>query len=106
MPQPKKHASSADRQKAYRKRCARARQAEMNGKGLPPLPVIANMPGWPRWNASINAAHELVDRTVEEMQEYFGERTQAWQEGERGGKHQERLDAAQTALDALADFNL
>jgi hypothetical protein len=39
------------------------------------------------------------------MQEYFDERSEEWQEGERGGEHQERIDAAQTALDALADLN-
>ena len=106
MPQPKKHASSADRQKDYRKRCARARQVELTGKGLPPLPAIATMPGRQRWSASLNAAHELVERTVEEMQEYFDERSEEWQEGERGEEHQERIDAVQTALDALAEITL
>lgn len=89
---------------AYRKRCARARQTELNGKGLPPLPAISTMPGWPRWNASINAALALVERTVEEMQEYFDERSEEWQEGERGGEHQEKIDTTQAVLDAFADL--
>ena len=105
MPQPRKHASPADRQSAYRKRCVRTRQIELAGKGLPPLPAIATMPGWPRWNASLNAARVLVERTVEEMREYFDERSEEWQEGERGAEYQERIDAVQTALDALDELN-
>ena len=41
------------------------------------------MLGWPRWNAAIEAARELVERTVEEMQEYFDDRSEDWQESER-----------------------
>jgi hypothetical protein len=40
------------------------------------------------------------------MQEYFDERSEEWQEGERGEEHQERIDAVQTALDALAEITL
>jgi len=75
----------------------------MAGKGLPPLPAIATMPGCTRWNASLSAAQALIERTVEEMQDYFDERSEEWQEGERGGEHKERIDAIQTALDALTE---
>lgn len=103
MPQPKQHASNANRQKSYRKRCAQARNAELAGKGLPTLPAISTMPGWPRWNASANMAHELIDQTLNEMQEYFDDRSQEWQESERGGQHQQRIDAVEAALSALTE---
>lgn len=104
MPQERKYASSAGRQAAYRKRCERTRQLELAAKGLPALPAISTMPGLPRWNASLNTARELVERTVDEMQEYFDERSEEWQEGERAEGHQEKIDSVQTLLDAFGDL--
>jgi hypothetical protein len=65
---------------------------------LPTLPAISTIPGWPRWNASIEAARELIERTVEEMQEYFDDRSEEWQESERAEEHQERIDSVQGLL--------
>ncbi len=104
MPQHRLHASAAARQAAYRARCTRARQVELASKGLPSLPAISTIPGWPRWNAAIEAARELVERTVEEMQEYFDDRSEDWQESERAEQHQEKLDTVQTLLDAFGDL--
>jgi hypothetical protein len=104
MPQERKHASSAGRQAAYRKRCERARRIELAAKGLPALPAISTMPGFRRWNASIETARELIERTVDEMQEYFDERSEEWQESERAEEHQEKIDSAQTLLDAFGDL--
>ena len=104
MPQPRKHACGAVRQAAYRKRCERARELVLASKGLPQLPAITTMPGWPRWNASLNTARELVERTVEEMQDYFDDRSDTWQESERGEDHQERLASTEAVLDALAEL--
>ena len=67
MPQPKRHASGALRQAAYRARYKRTRQTELAAKGLPTLPAIPTMPGWPRWNASSSAASELLSCTIGEM---------------------------------------
>jgi hypothetical protein len=104
MPQPRYHATAAARQAAYRKRCEKVRKGELVAKGLPALPAISTMPGWSRWNASLAAARELVERTVEEMQQYFDERSEAWQDSERAEEHQEKLDSAQTLLDAFGDL--
>ena len=64
------------------------------------------MPGWPRWNAAIEAARELVERTVEEMQDYFDARSDDCQERERAEQHQEKLDTVQTLLGAFGDLAL
>jgi hypothetical protein len=104
MPQPKKHASPAARQAAYRQRCEQALQVTLAGKGLPALPVIATMPGWPRWNASFRSAHDLIAETLGEMQDYFEDRSDAWKDGERGEEHQEKTASLEAILDALSDL--
>lgn len=106
MPQRKLHASAAARQDSYRKRCENARRIELAVKGLPSLPAISTLPGWPRWKASIDAARVLLDQTLDEMQDYFDDRSEAWQEGERGDEHQERIAAVEVAIDAMSDLNL
>lgn len=102
MPQQQKHASHAARQAAYRDRCRRARQIELTTKGLPALPAISNIPGWPRWNATLKTAHGLLEQALGEMQEYFDDRLEAWQEGQRGEEHQERIDELEEVTDALS----
>ena len=104
MPQSKKYDSPAGRQAAYRMRCQRARQNQASAKGLPSLPSLATMPGWPRWNATFRMAHALLDGAVTEMQDYFDDRSDAWQESERGEDHQERTESAEAVRDALDDL--
>ncbi len=104
MPQPKTHASAAARQAAYRKRCEQARRAALVAKGLPSLPAIASLPGWKRWNASFEAAQELIENTLDEMREYYDDRSEAWQESDRGDEHQERISTVEEALDALGSL--
>ncbi len=104
MPQLREHANAAARQAAYRKRCERERRLVLASKGLPQLPAISTMPGWPRWNASLSKARELVERTVEEMQEYFDERSEEWQDGEKAVVFQERIDEVQAMLDEMGQM--
>jgi hypothetical protein len=101
MPQPPVHASHAARQAAYRKRQEVARAAELRAKGLPALPAIPTMPGDARWNRAVEHARQLLNDTLEEMQSYSDDRTEAWQEGERAEALRQRLDALQESLDAL-----
>ncbi len=104
MPQPKKHASHAARQAAYRIRCEQERREALAAKGLPALPAIPNMPGWPRWNASFATAQELIADTLSQMQDYFDDRSESWQDGERGEEHQEKIASVEAVLDALSDL--
>jgi len=104
MPQPKKHASPAARQAAFRARHEQARLLALAAKGLPSLPQVASMPGWPRWNATFRMAHDLIDSAVNEMQDYYDERSEAWQESERGEEHQERVASAEAVLEALGEL--
>ena len=103
MPQARKYATRAEQQVAYRQRCEKARKAEMAAKGLPSLPAIATLPGWPRWN--LNAAHELLACTLEEMQDYFNDRSEVWQESERGEEHQEKIASLEAVIDGISDLS-
>jgi hypothetical protein len=105
MPQVRKYATRAEQQVAYRKRCEQARKAELARKGLPSLPAIATLPGWPRWNASLKAAQELLTCTLDEMQDYYSDRSEAWQESERGEEHQERIASLETVIDSLGELS-
>jgi hypothetical protein len=106
MPQPRKHASAAARQAAYRTRREQGRQVELYAKGLPALPAIATLPGWPRWKASFVAAQALLTSALGEMQDYYDERSEAWQEGDRGEDYQERLALVEAAVDAVGELTL
>jgi len=62
------------------------------------------MPGTARWTAAIGKARSLLDIVQTEMQSYYDDRSQVWQEGERGEIFQERIASVESVLDALADL--
>ena len=104
MPQQRKHNTNATRQAAYRARREQARQIALTQKGLPSLPAIPTLPGWTRWNASFTAAHALIAESLSEMQSYFDDRSETWQESERGEEHQEHIASVEAALDAVGEL--
>jgi hypothetical protein len=62
------------------------------------------MPGWPRWNAAFAHAQELVADALREMQDYFEDRSESWQDGERGEEHQEKIASVEAVLEALSEL--
>jgi|SRR6478609_8471833 len=105
MPTPRRYASQAERQAAYRRRQAEARGKEQAAKGLPPLPAIASLPGHARWQGLLGQAGLLLRTVQEEMQEYYDGRSQSWQEGERGEAFREHLQAVQEVQEAAEDLS-
>jgi len=103
MPQPRSHVSHAARQAAYRRRREEARRSEQAAKGLPSLPVIAGLPGTVRWRSTTLMAVGLLNTVADEMEMYFDERSEAWQESERGEARQERTDAIRQIVESLED---
>jgi hypothetical protein len=101
MPTPRKHKDAAACQAAYRKRQAEARRLEMKRKGLPDLPPIPTMPGERRWWTMLCEATALVQMVLDEREAYYDDRSEEWQESEKGDAFQERTDAVQAAMDAL-----
>ena len=103
MPQQRKHANNAHRQAAYRARLEKAGESALAAKGLPALPRLASVPGNARWRAALQGCARLLNLVRDEMADYFDDRSEAWQEGERGTAHQERVDAIDDLLSALED---
>lgn len=104
MPQQRKYNTNAARQEAYRVRREQEHQTALAAKGLPSLPAIATLPGWARWNASFTAAHALIADSLSQMQGYYDDRSESWQESQRGEEHQERIASVEAALDALSEL--
>ena len=104
MPRPREHATPAARQAAYRLRCKQGRQATRMVQIVPSHPAIPAVPGRPRWDALATTAHELIASRLHEMQEYYDDRSERWQESERGEQYQEQIDSTEAVLEALGDL--
>src|SRR5437870_8115676 len=98
MPTPKQYASPAQRQQAYRQRQQQARLLERQEKGLPALPAIASLPGQRRWQALLAQAHAALVCVHSEMQTYYDQRSDAWQESLRGEALLERIESIETLM--------
>lgn len=103
MPTPRRFQTNADRQAAYRQRAAETRRQELQRKGLPPTPAIPSMPGNARWNALLALAAEATATVAAEMESYFEDRSEEWQEGEKGETFTERLDEVRSAAESVAE---
>ncbi len=105
MPQPRKHENPAHRQAAYRARTEQARASQLRERGLPDLPAIATIPGTIRWNAMFRYTEAMLWTAQAEMTNYYDDRSEAWQESDRGVEHQERLAAVEALVEALAELD-
>jgi hypothetical protein len=101
MPTPKKHNNNAQRQAAYRKRQELARRIECQRGGLPPLPVIPTMPGTRRWTHMLEHARTFFEAVKQERDDYYDERSEAWQDSDKGSDFQEDTEALDAVLDAI-----
>jgi len=101
MPQLRIHASHAQRQAAYHKRCQEARKRQLEEKGLPALPALPTVPGTARWKQCVANATQLLNMVADEMEAYFDDRSETWQESEKAEDFHERLDAVREICDAL-----
>ena len=70
-----------------------------------PYPAVATLPGNARWRALLGHAHLLLLTVQEEMQEYHDQRTETWQESDRGEVFRERLEAIQAAQSAVEEVS-
>jgi hypothetical protein len=106
VPQPKKYASHAKRQAAYEKRRKEARLKQLQEMGLPALPVLPTIPGMARWRKAIANAQELLALVEREMESYYDERSETWQDSERGDEFRNRLDTVRDARSNLDDLSI
>jgi len=104
MPQPRKYATEADRQAAYRRRCEDSRRRQIGAKGLPPLPVLPTVPGTVRWKAALEHARLLVASIGQEMENYYGDRSELWQDSDKGEEFTARLEAIQELHEQIEEI--
>jgi hypothetical protein len=62
------------------------------------------MPSMSRWTTALAHAYDLLNSTQGEMQAYFDERSDTWQESEKGEEFQRKIDSVQEAINALDDI--
>jgi len=101
MPQHRQHADNAAKQRAYRTRHAQARLSEQQAKGLPPAPPLPTLPSRARWQALLDQARLFLETARDEMQTYYDDRSETWQQSERAATLADHLDSLGQALDAL-----
>ena len=107
MPTPRQYKSAAERQAAYQKRKDAARDEELRGKGLPSLPLISTMPGTRRWKGMLDLARALVQGVCDERESCYDDRSEEWQESERGEtflENSEPIGEAREALDGISEL--
>ena len=102
MPTPKVYENDAARQKAFRDRQKAARDAAI-AEGAPKAAAVPTMPSTGRWNALISQARAALDTCREEMQEYYDERSEEWQESEKAEQMQQRIEALESIIGELDD---
>jgi hypothetical protein len=64
------------------------------------------MPSTARWKALHDQARAAVQTMVDEMTAYQGDRSEQWQESDRGTEFDAKLQDAGELLDALDAFSL
>lgn len=105
MPQPRKYATRAQQQAAYRQRCAATQSKVLAQKGLPLLPAIPSMPGTARWNAMVEHACQLLSDAIEEMKDYHYYRTERWQASFTGEEFLEKVEHLKRIRARLEDID-
>ena len=98
MPTPLQHLNIAAKQKAYRARQAQVRNQEQLAKGMPRAAPISTMPSPKRWNAQIELARVALETVQQEMQDYHADRSELWQESEKGADFLQRVEAIEEML--------
>jgi len=104
MPQPRKHGSQAQRQAAYQQRQREALKSLLQQKGLPALPAVPTIPGTARWRRAIESAVKFLATVEEEMQQYYSDRSEVWQESERAEEFQSRIDTVAEARGVVEEL--
>jgi len=104
MPQLRLHRNPAARQAAYRRRQSDALLQQQRAKGLPAMPAVPTIPGTARWTAATEMAARLLSDVADEMEAYYDDRSEEWQQDQRGETHQERIDTLQEVVGNLNDI--
>jgi hypothetical protein len=105
MPTPKRHENAAARQQAYRERRKLGRLSSLSSRNLPLASAIAAIPSTARWKELRRQAEAALKTLLDEMENYQDQRSENWQEGDKGQAFQEVIDRAEEALDAVRNID-
>lgn len=103
MPQQLIYANRAAQQAAYRARQLQSVKDLLSLKGLPPMPVIASMPGRARWDALTSRGSLFLQMALEEMKSYHDNRSEAWQDGPKSDELKAKIECIENALTQLQE---
>jgi hypothetical protein len=73
----------------------------MTARGLPPLPAVSTIPGWPRWKEAMGRIAAQLEVIESEMADYYDQRSERWQEGERAEAFDENLNVLRTIMESV-----
>ena len=103
MPRPRLYASNAEKQRAYRA-ARKQREQQQATDALPRPPGIANMAAKRRWNTLLDQAKNNLETLRDEMQAYYDDRSEAWQESDRGQAMEERIEALEALIQDIDEL--
>lgn len=106
MPTPRQYTNDAEKMKAYRQRKKAAIAEQLAAKNLPTTSVIPTMPSAARWKALHEQARAALETIIAEMEAYQSERTDKWQESDKGEEFAEKLNDIQDAFDSVDAVSL
>ncbi len=89
----------AEKQQAYRDRLKQRAAGQ-----LPAAPILTNIPPERRWKALQEQARTALQTMLDEMEAYQDERSETWQESERGEAFNERIDALESIIGELDEL--
>lgn len=101
MPTPKRHENAAERQHAYRQRRKLVRLNSLSPKNLPRPSSLTSMPSTARWKDLKRQAEAALEMLLYEMEEYEDQRSETWQEGDKGEAFRQAIERIEEALDAV-----
>lgn len=101
MTRKRQYQSNGERQAAYRRRCAQTTDVEIIAQTTVTIP---SLPGRRKWKAMIKAASVLLDCAATEMQDYFDQHSEAWQDSQAGESLAEMLESVQEVLATMDDI--
>lgn len=92
--------NSAQRQATYRRRRREMVDEILTMRGLPSIPAVSTIPGWPRWKEAMTRIAAQIENIETEMQEYYDARSERWQESDAADRFYERLGELRVILES------
>lgn len=105
LPQLRKYKTRSEQQAAYRLRVKRSLEELVSLKNLPSLPAVPTIPGTHRWRAMLASAQLMLETVAQEMIDYYEDRSQQWQESEKGDDFLMKHENLQECISQLQNID-